>query len=112
MVETAMEVHGRLKERGISSSVANARFAAPLDRGLLKELAAGHRLLVVMEENVASGGFGEHVAAALEDMNLPIPLLRAAIPDTFGEHGSVSVLRKKLGLDSDSITGKILKRIG
>ena len=110
MVETAMEVHDQLKERGISSSVANARFASPLDRELLKELAEGHYLLVVMEENVASGGFGEHVAAALEEMNLTIPMMCAAIPDTFVEHGNVSVLRKKMGLDAESITEKILKR--
>lgn len=47
--------------------MVNARFAMPLDKNCLRKLAESHPLLVTMEENVASGGFGEHVAAFLEE---------------------------------------------
>ena len=58
-----------------------------------------------------SGGFGEHVTeyAAVSDLNAEI--LNIAIPDVFVPHGAVSVLREKLGLDSDSIVQRILKKL-
>ena len=67
MVETAWQVRKKLAEKGIPTTVVNARFAMPLDKNCLRKLAESHPLLVTMEENVASGGFGEHVAAFLEE---------------------------------------------
>ena len=111
MVETAWQVRRKLAEKGIPTTVVNARFAMPLDKNCLRKLAESHPLLVTMEENVASGGFGEHVAAFLEEEALHTKVLRIAIPDCFVEHGSVGELKKALGLDADSVTEKILAEL-
>ena len=111
MVETAWQVRKKLAEKGIPTTVVNARFAMPLDKNCLRKLAESQPLLVTMEENVASGGFGEHVAAFLEEEALHTKVLRIAIPDCFVEHGSVGELKKALGLDADSVTEKILAEL-
>ena len=107
MVETASKVMEKLQERGISATVVNARFAAPLDKECICGLAQKHRLLVTLEENVASGGMGEHVAALLMEEQSRIKLLRIAVPDTFVEHGDVDTLYRVLGMDADTVTNRI-----
>ena len=107
MVETAWKVMEKLQERGISATVVNARFAAPLDKECICSLAQKHRLLVTLEENVASGGMGEHVAAVLMEEQSRIKLLRIAVPDTFVEHGDVDTLYRVLGMDADTVTNRI-----
>lgn len=107
MVETAWKVMEKLQERGISATVVNARFAAPLDKECICSLAQKHRLLVTLEENVASGGMGEHVAALLIDEQIRMKLLRIAVPDTFVEHGDVDTLYRVLGMDADTVTNRI-----
>ena len=107
MVETAWKVMEKLQERGISATVVNARFAAPLDKECICGLAQKHRLLVTLEENVASGGMGEHVAALLMEEQSRIKLLRIAVPDTFVEHGDVDILYRVLGMDADTVTNRI-----
>ena len=107
MVETAWKVMEKLHERGISATVVNARFAAPLDKECICSLAQKHRLLVTLEENVASGGMGEHVAALLMDEQIRMKLLRIAVPDTFVEHGDVDTLYRVLGMDADTVTNRI-----
>lgn len=111
MVETAWQVGALLKGAGISATVVNARFAVPLDMDCIKKLAASHKLLVTLEENVKSGGLGEHVAAALADEKIDISLLRIAICDQFVEHGSVEQLKAALGLDAESILKSILEKV-
>lgn len=107
MVETAWKVMEKLQGRGISATVVNARFAAPLDKECICGLAQKHRLLVTLEENVASGGMGEHVAALLMEEQSRIKLLRIAVPDTFVEHGDVDTLYRVLGMDADTVTNRI-----
>lgn len=107
MVEAAWKVMEKLQERGISATVVNARFAAPLDKECICGLAQKHRLLVTLEENVASGGMGEHVAALLMEEQSRIKLLRIAVPDTFVEHGDVDTLYRVLGMDADTVTNRI-----
>ena len=108
MVETAWEVREKLKEAGFRVSLVNARFAAPLDEELLQELAQDHELIVTMEENVASGGMGEHVAAVSENRGLAWKQITVAIPDCYVEHGSVGILKEELGLTAEQIARKIL----
>ena len=91
----------------------NARFAKPLDTEMLGRLAASHQLLVTLEENVASGGFGEHVAQYLsqeqkERLGQGLQVLTVAVPDVYVEHGNVEILRKELGIDSNSVVERIL----
>lgn len=108
MVETAEKVAMQLKEDGINASVINARFAIPFDIDMVTGLAKEHKLLVTMEENVASGGFGEHVLSYVNEKELDLKVQIIAIPDTYVEHGSVDLLKQKIGIDADTVYHKIL----
>ena len=107
MVKTALEVRSRLAEAGYPCTLVNARFVKPLDEELLRSLAAGHRLLVTLEENVRSGGFGEHVTEYLNRCGANVRIVNIAIPDEYVEHGNVDILRKETGIDADSIVEKV-----
>ena len=63
MVKTALKVREMLAAQGMKCSIVNARFVQPMDTELLREAVGEYSLIVTMEENVHSGGFGEHVAA-------------------------------------------------
>lgn len=107
MVETAEQVRMRLKAGGHSVTLVNARFAAPLDEACICRLAQTHRLIVTMEENVASGGMGEHIAALLSRGQSQARLLTVALPDCFVEHGSINKLKEVLKIDADSVVSSI-----
>ena len=107
MVSIAEKVRAVLKEQGYSVTLVNARFAAPLDEACIRKLADTHELIVTMEENVASGGLGEHVAAFVCKEQLPVQLLAVSVPDQFVEHGSVGELYEMLGLDVASVAERI-----
>ena len=92
-------------------SIVNARFVQPMDTDFLREAAGKYSLIVTMEENVYSGGFGEHVAAWYAREGLSVPLLQIAIPDTFVTHGSPGELSRLVGIDADSVVEKIQERI-
>ena len=111
MVKTALQVKETLNAQGIECSIANARFVKPMDTELLREAAGKYSLIVTMEENVHSGGFGEHVAAWYAEEEMQVPLLQIAIPDTFVTHGSPQELCRLTGIDADSVVAKILQRI-
>ena len=66
---------------------------------------------VTMEENIASGGFGEHIAALLEREGAKAGLLTIAIENRYVEHGDVETLRKVLGIDADTITQRICEEL-
>lgn len=103
MVKTALEVRERLREAGYSCTLINARFVKPLDEEMLLGLLREHTLIVTLEENVASGGFGEHVVQFLNRSGCESRILNIAIPDAYVEHGNVDILRKEIGIDADSI---------
>lgn len=105
MVSTGEHVREKLKKESYSCSLANARFAKPVDTDLVDCLAEKHSLIVTLEENVARGGFGLYVTAYIHRHFPHIKVLNVAIPDAYVEHGNVSILRKGLGIDSDSIIG-------
>ncbi len=93
-----------LEKVGFSVSVADARFAKPIDAALVRELACSHQVLVTIEEG-ASGGFGSAVLQELSDSGL---LDRAKIrtmrlPDEFIEHDSPQAMLATAGLDKDGI---------
>ena len=111
MVDTACEVRDSLKASGCAVTLVNARFAAPFDKEMLRRMAGSHVLLVTMEENVASGGFGEHVAAFCAEENLEWMVLPIALPNQYVEHGSVSILKHELGIDAENIYRRILAAI-
>lgn len=109
MVKTAVSVQQMLKEAGYHCTLVNARFAKPLDLSCLNRLCARHRLIVTMEENVASGGFGEHVTAALSAEKADVTVLPIALPDAFVEHGNVERLKQENEIDASSIVRRILE---
>lgn len=107
MVSTGEHVRAKLKEEGVSCTLANARFVKPFDKELVDRLAKNHRLIVTMEENVLKGGFGLPVTAYIHEHYPQVKVMNIALPDAYVEHGNVSVLRKGLGIDSDSIIQRL-----
>ena len=107
MVSTGEHVREKLKEEGVSCTLANARFVKPFDKELVDRLAKNHRLIVTMEENVLQGGFGLPVTAYIHEHYAQVKVMNIALPDAYVEHGNVSVLRKGLGIDSDSIIQRL-----
>ncbi|MCR5416790.1 MAG: 1-deoxy-D-xylulose-5-phosphate synthase [Pseudobutyrivibrio sp.] len=112
MVKKAEEVRDLLAEQGINAGICNARFAKPLDKGYLDSLVNNYSLVVTMEENVITGGFGQQVQTYLIDHGYNGKILKIAVPDEFVQHGSVTQLFSELGMDAQSITDKVLKVLG
>lgn len=108
MVKTAVTVRRALKDMGYSCSLVNARFVKPIDEEMVREMAQSHKLLVTMEENVESGGFGEKVRECLDELQTSCRLLSIAIPDEYVEHGNVSLLYQEVGIDADSVIKRIV----
>lgn len=107
MVKTAVEVRERLKQMGTVCAIVNMRFAKPLDIQMLSDAAQTYELAVTMEENVKTGGIGEAVAEYMRETGADIPVLKIAISDTFLPHGNVEALKRRTGLDAESIAGQI-----
>ena len=111
MVEVAEQVRDILKEKGYACSLVNARFVKPLDGDTLIRIAESHDLIVTMEDNVLSGGYGEHVTEFCEMNELKAGILNIAVPDEFVPHGSIAILREKLGMDPESVAGRIINKL-
>ncbi len=107
MVSTAEHLRTKLKMRGIPCTLVNGRFVKPVDFDMVEHLAAGHRLLITLEENVARGGFGEQVTDYAEKHCPKLRVMNITLPDAYVEHGDVTILRNALGIDSDACLEKI-----
>jgi 1-deoxy-D-xylulose-5-phosphate synthase len=108
MVREAEQARIAIKEAGYGCSLINARFVKPLDEEMIKRLAAKHRLLVTLEENVANGGFGERVLSCLMAAGQEARVLNIALPDDYSPHGKVEILKREAGLDHESIAKRVL----
>lgn len=111
MVKTAESVYASLKELGYHVSLVNARFVKPIDEDAVREACRSHDLIVTMEENVASGGFGSRVMDYMNREGFTNKLLTVTIPDAYVEHGNVELLKKEIELDGDSIVNRILEMV-
>ncbi|MCR4793076.1 MAG: 1-deoxy-D-xylulose-5-phosphate synthase [Lachnospiraceae bacterium] len=111
MVETAEKVREILKEEGLNVSLVNARFVKPVDREMIKECCRSHKLLVTLEDNVLSGGFGSQVLEVLSEEDITIDTITLGVPDRFIHHGSVDELKKEIGLDPEGIVSSIRDRL-
>ncbi|WP_026522175.1 1-deoxy-D-xylulose-5-phosphate synthase [Butyrivibrio sp. VCB2001] len=111
MVKIAEEVRTILKDKGYKCSLVNARFVKPIDTDYIHRAAATHRLFVTMEENVASGGYGEKVRSYIDEKRLDANVLSIAIPDQFVTHGSVDKLLKELRMDAQSVADRIVEEV-
>jgi len=94
----------------LNASVANMRWAKPLDRELLLELARNHEALVTVEEGALMGGAGSAVLEALQDAGITLPVLRLGVPDVFTDHGDPTKILASLGLDATGIESSVRQR--
>lgn len=109
MVRTAVQVTENLRKKGYEPTLVNMRFVKPLDTELLDIIKEDHSLIVTMEENVKSGGFGEQVMTYYGS-RIHGPAVRiVAIEDRFVPHGSVEDLMRQQQMDSDSVTERVLQ---
>lgn len=108
MVKVAFTVREKLKERGYDCSLVNARFVKPIDEELIREACNTHKLIVTMEENVSCGGFGEHVRAFVDSLDVETRVLGIAIPDEYVEHGNVELLKQETGIDAVTVEEKVV----
>lgn len=108
MFETAVEARKIIKETGYNCSLINARFVKPIDEEMIRTLAKEHKLIVTIEENVASGGFGQQVLEFVEKEHLDVEVCIISLPDDYIEHGSVSVLRQEVMLDPQTIAKRAI----
>ncbi|HEY2479363.1 MAG TPA: 1-deoxy-D-xylulose-5-phosphate synthase [Solirubrobacterales bacterium] len=109
----ALEAAAILADHGVQVTVADARFAKPLDEELTTRLARDHDLLVTIEENVLPGGFGAAVLEHLEDGFAAGPgerarVLRVGLPDRYVTHGKPELLRAEVGLTGQSVADRVL----
>jgi len=103
-VMPSLEAAGQLALRGIDAAVINARFAKPLDKELILDAVNHTRRVVVVEENVLSGGFGAAVLELLGKAGLSdVKVKRLGIPDEFVTHGKQDFLRSIYRLDAPGI---------
>ena len=107
MISTGEHVRNKLKEDGMNVSLINLRFVKPLDLEALDRVAAKHKIIITMEENVIDGGVGMKIADYINSNNNNKKIYHFGINDKYVEHGDVSLLKKDLGLDSESIYTKI-----
>ncbi|MGZ5310542.1 MAG: 1-deoxy-D-xylulose-5-phosphate synthase [Solirubrobacterales bacterium] len=116
-VQVALRAAEILREQGLEPTVADARFAKPLDAELTEKLAAEHELVVTLEENVLPGGFGSAVLEHLEDAFADRPgkrarVMRVGLPDRYVTHGKPALLREEVGFTGESVAERVLAAIG
>jgi 1-deoxy-D-xylulose-5-phosphate synthase len=115
-VQVCLRAAEILREQGLEPTVADARFAKPLDADLVEKLATDHELLVTVEENVLPGGFGSAVLEHLEDHfegdERRARVLRVGLPDRYVTHGKPALLREEVGFTGEDVAEKVLAALG
>jgi 1-deoxy-D-xylulose-5-phosphate synthase len=107
-VGKALEAAQELARDEIEVTVADARFAKPIDAGLMAQLAAEHDLLVTVEEGVLAGGFGTAVWETLNEAGTTIPrILRVGLPDRYVTHGKPALLHEEVGFTGKRIAERV-----
>jgi 1-deoxy-D-xylulose-5-phosphate synthase len=112
MLPLAREIAGALALEGIAAAVINARFAKPLDAGLIAQFGRSAEILLTLEDHALAGGFGSAVLEELNRQGVSTPVLRIGWPDQFIEHGKPEELRKKYGLTAEAALAKLRQHLG
>jgi 1-deoxy-D-xylulose-5-phosphate synthase len=114
-VQVALRAAEILRGHGLEPTVADGRFAKPLDGELAEKLAADHELLVTVEENVLPGGFGSAVLEYLEDAftdpQARARVLRVGLPDRYVTHGKPALLREEVGFTGEAVADRVLSAL-
>ena len=116
-VQIALQAAEILRGRGLEPTVADARFAKPLDGELIERLASEHELLVTIEENVLAGGFGSGVLEHAEDAFAEsgaerARVMRVGLPDRYVTHGKPALIREEVGFTGDAVAERVLAALG
>ena len=110
----ALKAAEDLSARGLSTTVADARFAKPIDRDLVLALARSHEVLLTVEDG-SVGGFGSHVLSLLAENGLldaGLKVRAMTLPDAFQDHDKPERMYAAAGLDSKGIVAKVLEALG
>ena len=115
-VQVALKAAEVLRNKGLEPTVADGRFAKPIDAELVERLASDHDLLVTVEENVLSGGFGsavlEHAEDAFTDGSDRARILRVGLPDRYVTHGKPALIREEVGFTGEDVAERVLAALG
>jgi 1-deoxy-D-xylulose-5-phosphate synthase len=115
-VQVALRAAEILRNKGLEPTVADARFAKPLDGEMVERLASDHDLLVTIEENVLPGGFGsavlEHAEDAFTDGAERARILRVGLPDRYVTHGKPALIREEVGFTGEAVAERVLAALG
>ena len=113
MVHIAQKVAARMQtELGVSPTVINARFAKPLDADTILQHADENTLLVTLEEQAVTGGFGSAVLELMNQQGMDTRnVITVGIADDFVPHGNTDILKAQQGLDVDSVFAKVRERL-
>jgi 1-deoxy-D-xylulose-5-phosphate synthase len=115
-VQVALRAAGILGEHDLQVTVADARFAKPLDAELVQRLAREHELVVTVEENVLPGGFGaavlEHLEDAFASPQSRARVVRIGLPDRYVTHGKPALLREEVGFTGEAVADRVLSAVG
>lgn len=107
MIEMGILVREKLKANNYNASLINARFIKPFDKEMIRKLAKTHKLMVTIEENVLSGGYGEHICEYVMDATIKAKVLPIALPNAYIEHGNVNILLNEAGINVPNIVKRI-----
>jgi 1-deoxy-D-xylulose-5-phosphate synthase len=115
-VSVGLEAAHLLGENDLAVTVADGRFAKPLDTELVRRLSREHELLVTIEESVLPGGFGsavlEHLEDALADPSSRARVVRVGLPDRYVTHGKPALLRDEVGLTGEAVAERVTAALG
>src|SRR4051794_33155316 len=115
-VKVALDAAEVLAGQGLGATVADARFAKPLDTELVNRLAADHELLVTIEDNVIMGGFGsavlEHVEDTFAGASKRARVIRVGLPDRYVTHGKPALLHEEVGLTGEAVAERVTAALG
>ena len=107
--EEASKARLKFKDEGKRITLVNARFIKPLDTEMIKDMASKHKAIIVVEEGIKKGGYGEAVEIFVQENDLDVEVETIAIEDKFIEHGNVEQLRSQIGISSEDIINKVKK---
>jgi len=110
LAAAAVEAAERLRGSGIAATVVDPRWVLPVERALAAH-AAGHRLVVTVEDNGLAGGFGDAMGRALQEAGGAVELLTLGLPQEYLEGGEREQLLAEHGLDAAGITAAVLARL-
>jgi 1-deoxy-D-xylulose-5-phosphate synthase len=115
-VQVGLQAAEILRNTGLEPTVADGRFAKPLDEVLVEKLAADHDLIVTIEENVLPGGFGsavlEHLEDTVADGSERARVMRVGLPDRYVAHGKPALLREEVGFTGEAVVERVLAALG